>query len=84
MLRAFLRYENSPTTVSAKNAASTTHFIPINTRLGNNVLARLKSDAPDISSTEGNTQPFVCDNLNVARMTGTNINNPRTSLRRPS
>jgi hypothetical protein len=24
-----------------------------------------------MSSTEGNTQPFVCHNLNVARMTGT-------------
>ena len=53
--------------MSAKNAASTTHFIPIKVRLGKIVLAKLeKSDAPDMSTTDGNTQPFVCDNLNVA------------------
>ena len=84
MVRAFLRYEKSPTTVSAKNAANTPHFIPFNVRFGKIVLAKLKSNAPDISSTEGNTQPFVCDNLNVARRTGTNINAARIRLRRPA
>src|SRR5215472_17272369 len=82
-VRAFLRYENSLTTVSVKKAARRAHLVPAIMRLCENVLIKVNTTTPTIRSTEGHNQRFASANLTVANTTGRNITAPR-KLRRKS
>jgi len=49
--------------------------------MGKTVLTTAKMNVTAISKTDGHTQPFVSDNLTVARRTTTNIRPARTNRR---